>query len=134
MSLRQSILIFVICCRFMTLELCCHSFPRTSLIQPRNLQYHIRDFLLYNLEYGCEGNCSVLRGLPSDAQHLSRVTEFAPNNCNGPFACIFFLRQMICAILSILRLNIYKFVKEMHGSTPTYNVAVETVAEIDPFL
>ena len=62
------------------------------------------------------GNCSVSRGLPSDAEQLSRVTEFSIHS-EQPLWIIFLayssfdncIQAWICVIVSILCNNNYIF-------------------------
>ena len=84
-----------------------------------------------------EGNCSALRGLPSDAEQLSRVTEFSIrtqqllqilflayssfDNCIGAW---------ICVILSIWRWSLYIFDQEMFGWAPIYDMYSEITKHI----
>ena len=69
-----------------------------------------------------EGNCSASRGLPSDADQSSHVTEFSIRIEHA--LLILFLASTsfdnrICAymrvILSIFRLSVYVFDQEMFG-------------------
>ena len=80
-----------------------------------------------------EGNCSASRGLASDAEQLSRMTEFSV--CPEQPLWIFFLtcssftyniKVYIQVILSVLRQNIYIFDQEIFGSAAAFAVDVRT--------
>ena len=52
---------------------------KSSKEQETDIIIMFKDFIriLNGCEFSHEGNCSASRGLPSDAEQLSRVTEFS---------------------------------------------------------
>ena len=77
-----------------------------------------------------EGKCSASRGLPSDAEQLSRVTDFqfaSNNHCKQilfiAYSCFDdCIKACTCVISSISYWNKYIFDQEMFGSAPIYDV------------
>ena len=72
-----------------------------------------------------EGNCSVSRGLPSDAEQLSLVTEFSIRT-EQPLYILFLQRLYLSLnmryLIYISRCNKYMFEQEMFGSVPIYDI------------
>ena len=89
--------------------------------------------MLFGLKIRHEGNCSATRGLPSDAERISRMTEFSVRT-EQPlqiFPCILFFRRLhlglnICCFINFTLKLLHFFDQEMFGSAPLLYSDVET--------